>query len=195
MRSLDPKTTYYIDADGKGLSWKGWRSQYNSENKNYKQTSDAHKIGEILNGISEKCPDIKTVVVDTLNSIMVDDEFARMKEKNFDKWSDLAFSVYGLIDSSHKLRDGLTVIFVGHTQTEYDDSGFRFTRMKTNGKKLDKIVLESKFTTVLLAKGNKGKYVFETQANDSTAKAPMGAFEDAEVPNDMAAVLAALVDY
>ena len=35
MRNLDPKTTYYIDADGKGLSWKGWRKQYSQENKNY----------------------------------------------------------------------------------------------------------------------------------------------------------------
>lgn len=29
MRNLDPKSTYYIDADKKGLSWKGWRKQYN----------------------------------------------------------------------------------------------------------------------------------------------------------------------
>lgn len=28
MRNLDPKSTYYIDADKKGLSWKGWRKQY-----------------------------------------------------------------------------------------------------------------------------------------------------------------------
>ena len=26
-RNLDPKTTYYIDCDKKGLSWKGWRKQ------------------------------------------------------------------------------------------------------------------------------------------------------------------------
>mgnify|MGYP004619190905 CR=1 FL=1 len=35
MRNLDPKSTYYIDADKKGLSGKGWRKQYNTENKNY----------------------------------------------------------------------------------------------------------------------------------------------------------------
>ena len=33
MRNLDPATTYYIDCDGKGLSWKGWRNQYNAEKK------------------------------------------------------------------------------------------------------------------------------------------------------------------
>ena len=29
MRNLDPETTMYIDCDKKGLSWKGWRNQYN----------------------------------------------------------------------------------------------------------------------------------------------------------------------
>ena len=29
LEHLDPKLTFYIDADGKGLSWKGWRNQYN----------------------------------------------------------------------------------------------------------------------------------------------------------------------
>ena len=33
MRNLDPKTTYYIDCDKKGLSWRGWKQQYNAEAK------------------------------------------------------------------------------------------------------------------------------------------------------------------
>lgn len=47
MRNLDPKTTFYIDADCKGLSWKGWRSQYNTDNKNYKATDDGQGINNI----------------------------------------------------------------------------------------------------------------------------------------------------
>lgn len=39
-----------------------------------------------------------------------------------------------------------------------------------------------------------GKYVFVTQADHSTAKSPMGCFEK-EIPNDMAAVIAALKEY
>ena len=38
MRNLDPETTMYIDCDKKGLSWKGWRNQYNGEKKNYLKT-------------------------------------------------------------------------------------------------------------------------------------------------------------
>ena len=28
MRNLDPTTTFYIDCDKKGLSWKGWKKQW-----------------------------------------------------------------------------------------------------------------------------------------------------------------------
>lgn len=44
LRNLPPDQTYYIDCDKKGLSWKGWRDQYNKEKKNYKATDDANGI-------------------------------------------------------------------------------------------------------------------------------------------------------
>ena len=84
---------------------------------------------------------------------------------------------------------------MAHTQTERDDTGYAFTRIKTSGKKLDKITLESKFTTVLIAKCNNGKHVFETQANNSTAKSPMGLFDTAEIDNDLKKVIEAMEDY
>lgn len=195
LRNLDPKGTYLIDADRKGLSWKGWKTQYNKEAKNYIQTSNVEKIHSILNGINTKALHIKTVVIDTINTIMVDDEMSRMKEKNYDKWMDLACSIWTLVSVSHTMRDDLTIIFTAHTQTDRDESGYVFTRIKTSGKKLDKIVLESKFTTVLIAKVVDGNHVFETKANNSTAKSPMGAFEEAEIENDIVQVLEKLSEY
>ncbi len=194
-RNLDPKETYYIDCDKKGLSWKGWRQQYNQENKNYKATDDAQKIRALLSGINEKCPQIKYVVVDTLNGIMVGDEMRRIKEKGYDKWIDLASCVWDLVDGAYSYREDLIVIFMAHTQTERDESGYSFTRIKTNGKKLDKITLESKFTTVLLSKSVDGKYVFETRAVNSTCKTPMGAFASDVIDNDILKVIKALEDY
>ena len=44
LEHLDPKLTFYIDADGKGLSWKGWRNQYNKTNKNYFVCDDPNSI-------------------------------------------------------------------------------------------------------------------------------------------------------
>ena len=195
LRNLDPKTTFIIDADRKGLSWKGWKKQYNSESKNYIQTSDAEKIRALLRNIHEKATHIKVVVIDTLNTIMVDDEVKRMKEKGYDKWIDLAQCVWELVSEAHLYRDDLTVVFMAHTQTERDDSGYYFTRIKTSGRKLDKICLESKFTTVLIAKCVDGRYIFETHAKNSTAKSPMGAFEENEIDNDVAEVTRRLEEY
>lgn len=195
LRNLDPTKTYIIDADRKGLSWKGWKKQYSVDNKNYVSTSSIPLISKTMLAINEKATHITTIVIDTINTIMVDDEMSRMKEKGYDKWQDMAQAVWDMISMAHALRDDLTVIFMAHTQTERDDNGFMFTRIKTSGRKLDKICLESKFTTVLVAKCVDGKYVFETQARNSTAKSPMGAFEDFEVENDIVKILKNLEEF
>nr|DAR10598.1 MAG TPA: AAA domain protein [Caudoviricetes sp.] len=192
LEKLDPKHTFYIDADGKGLSWKGWRTQYNKENKNYFRCDEPDKIFALMQQIDEKQKQIKYLVIDTLNGCMVADEMRRAKEKAYDKWMDLAQSVYNIVDYANKMRDDLTVILVGHTQTSDDG----FTCMLTNGRKLNKICLESKMTTVLLSRINEnGEHVFETRAKNSTAKTPRGAFEADEIPNDITAVLDALKDF
>lgn len=197
MRTLDPKTTFYLDCDKKGLSWKGWKNQYNAKNMNYWKTDIVKSVQSMLDKINtdEKFKKFKTVVIDTLNGLMVADEVKRMKEKNYDKWVDLAQCIWGLLDQCHKLRDDLTVILICHSQTQKEDDGYTFTRIKTSGKKLDKLCIESKLTTVLHAEAKGGKYIFHTHANNSTAKTPLGAFDSDEIPNDMKAVLEALKDY
>lgn len=192
LEKLDPKQTFYIDADGKGLSWKGWRQQYNKENKNYYRCDAPEQIFSLMQQIDEKQKQIKFLVIDTLNGCMVADEMRRSKEKTYDKWMDLAQSVYGIVDYANKMREDLTVILVGHTQTSEDG----FTCMLTNGRKLNKICLESKMTTVLLSRINEnGEYVFETRAKNSTAKTPRGAFDVDEIPNDITIVIDALKDF
>ena len=195
LRNLDPATTYIIDADKKGLSWKGWKNQYNSGNRNYIAIDDPNTVRSICRNINEKASHIKTLVIDTLNGIMVADEMRRSKEKGFDKWQDLASCVWGIVDDCLKFREDLTVIFICHSQTDMNENGYLWTRIKTSGKKLDKIVLESKFNTVLLAKCIDGKHIFETQSNFSTAKSPMGAFETMEIDNDMQKVIEALEEF
>lgn len=195
MRNLDPKTTFYIDCDKKGLSWKGWRNQYNFANKNYMATDVVETVNVLLQKINKEQKHVKVVVIDTINGLMIADEMRRSKEKGYDKWIDLAACVWDLVVGCYGLRDDLTVIFTAHTQTERDDMGFTFTRIKTSGKKLDKISLESKFTTVLMAKAADGEYKFETRANNSTAKSPMGAFDQAEIDNDIVEVIKELEEY
>ena len=195
MRNLDPASTYYIDCDKKGLSWRGWKKQYNAETKNYFSTDKQNEVLTIMQGINDKRPNIKTIIIDTLNGIMVADEMRRSKEKGYDKWMDLAVSVYGIIDYALTMREDITVNFVCHSQTIRDDSGYMFTSIKPNGQKLSKIGLETKFPVVLYAKCVDGNYLFETQANFSTAKTPMGMFAEKTIPNDIAEVLKAIEEY
>lgn len=197
LRNLDPKTTFIIDADKKGESWKGWRNQYSIEKHNYYPTDQISTVLKILDKINgnDDMKQIKVVVIDTLNGLMVADEVRRMKEKGFDKWVDLAQCVWELLDHLYELRADLTVIVICHSQTQKEDDGFTFTRIKTSGKKLDKLNVESKLTTVLHAVAKDGKYVFLTHANNSTTKTPFGAFEDDEIDNDITKVIKALEEY
>ena len=197
MRTLPPEQTYYIDADLKGLSWRGWRKDYNTERKNYAAINDPIRVQVLMHKLSDERPNIKYIVVDTLNGIMVADEMRRMAEKGYDKWADLAACVWTIIDDALTMRDDLTIIFLCHSQTDRDDNGYMFTRIKTSGRKLDKIVLESKFTTVLLCKCVDGKHVFEVHADHSTAKTPLGAFEpnEKETPNDIMEILKRLEEF
>lgn len=197
MRTLDPETTYYIDCDRKGLAWKGWREQYNKEKKNFTSTRDLVKVNNLIINVSDKAPHVKTIVIDTLNTCMVDKEIKEMDNKDgYSKWIDLAQYVWTICETGATLRPDLTVVIVMHSETVRDDFGYTFTRIKTNGRKLEKVVLESLFGTVLLAKCKEdGSYVFETKAKNSTAKTPFGAFDADEIPNDMQAVLDALAEF
>lgn len=197
MRNLPSNETFYIDCDGKGLSWKGWRTQYNVDNKNYWKTDIPEMVITLLDKINtqENMKHIKYVVIDTLNGIMVADEVRRMKEKGYDKWQDLAQCIWQLLDHLYTLRDDLTILVVCHSQTQKEDDGYTFTRIKTSGKKLDKLNVESKLTTVLYAEVKDGRHIFHTKADKSTAKTPLGAFEEDEIDNDIITVIKALEDY
>ena len=197
FRNIDPKTTMYVDCDKKGLSWKGWKKSFNENNKNYLITDKPATARAMLKKVNEEqgFKHIKNIVFDTINGLMVADEMRRSKEKGYDKWQDLATCIYYLIDDALVVRPDLNVFFVAHTQTDLDDTGYKFTHIKTSGKKLDKIVVESKLNTVLLAKCVDGKYLFETQSERSTAKSPLGMFESKEIPNDINIVLKAIDEF
>lgn len=189
---MKSEETYYIDCDGKGLNWKNWRTQYNEDNKNYYKTSNPNTVRNLLKNIDKKASQIKNIVIDTLNNLMVSEEMKRCKEKGYDKWMDLAQSVWDIVDDSLNLRDDLTVIILFHIQR---DDETNFARIKTNGRKTEKNNIDSKFNILFLSKEVDGKYYFETNANNSTARTPLEAFEEKQIENDMESILEVLKDY
>ena len=200
MRNLDPNETFYIDCDKKGLNWKGWRKQYNVDNKNYWSSDSYSVVAGLLNKINsqDNFKHIKYVVIDTINGIMVAEEMRILAMQSGDKrsaWSDLASHGWELINTCLTLREDLTVIVLCHSETISDDNGIVRTRIKTNGRKLEKLVLESKMTTVIWSVRQDGKYKFILSADGSTCKVPLGAFEKDECENDITIIIKALEDF
>lgn len=200
MRNLPPDETFYLDCDKKGLNWKGWRNQYSVEKRNYYSSDSFTIVSNILDKIDkqEDLQHIKYVVIDTINGMMVAEEMRILAMQSGDKrsaWSDLAQNGWALINKSLTLRDNLTVIILCHSETISDDNGVIRTRIKTNGRKLEKLVLESKMTTVVWAVRQDGKYKFILSADGSTCKVPMNSFDTDEIDNDIMLVIKALEDY
>lgn len=200
MRNLPPKETFYIDCDKKGLNWKGWRKQYSVENKNYFATDSFSSCKSLMEKVdkSENFRHIKYLVIDTINGMMVAEEMRILAMQGGDKrsaWTDLASNGWDIINKALTLREDLTVIILCHSETISDDNGIVKTRIKTNGRKLEKLVLESKMTTVVWAVRQDGKYKFILSADGSTCKVPLGAFQADECDNDIMIVIKALEDY
>ena len=200
MRNLPPDETFYIDADKKGLNWRGWKTQYSLEKKNYARTDSFTNIWKALDHIDkdEALKGIKYVVIDTLNGMMVGEEMRILAMQGGDKrsaWTDLAQHGWGIVNKALEMRNDVTVIILCHSETVSDDNGIVKTRIKTNGRKLEKLVLESKMTTVVWAVRQDGKYKFILSADGSTCKVPLGAFSVDECENDIMIVIKALEEY
>lgn len=200
MRNLDPKKTFYIDCDKKGLNWKGWKKQYSADAKNYWSSDSFAIVNNLLDKINseEQFKKIKYVVIDTLNGLMVAEEMKILAMQTGDKrsaWSDLAQNGWSIINKALAMREDLTVIILCHSETISDDNGIIRTRIKTNGRKLEKLVLESKMTTVVWSVRQDGKYKFILSADGSTCKIPLGAFDTDEIANDITLVINALEEY
>ena len=147
---------------------------------------------------SENFKHIKYLVIDTINGMMVAEEMRILAMQGGDKrsaWTDLASNGWDIINKALALRDNLTVIILCHSETISDDNGIVKTRIKTNGRKLEKLVLESKMTTVVWAVRQDGKYKFILSADGSTCKVPLGAFQADECENDIMIVIKALEEY
>ena len=186
LMKLDSKTTFYIDCDKKGLNWKGWRTQYSVDKKNYWASDSFQVVSGLLDRINEEeqFKHLKCVVIDTLNALMVAEEMRILTMKGGDKrsaWTDLAASGWDLINKALSMRDDLVIIILCHSETVSDENGIVKTRIKTNGRKLEKLVLESKMTTVVWAVRQEGKYKFILSADGATCKVPLGAFETEEL--------------
>lgn len=85
IKGLNPKETIVINVLGKRLPFKGSISLYNKENKNLFQKETYTEIVSLLTSISDKCPQVRNVVLDDLIYVMRKEYFSRAKETGYGK--------------------------------------------------------------------------------------------------------------
>jgi len=212
IRELDPKETFLIHADEKPLGLPGSKTNYKTvlknngkldlQKSNYYETNDPVLIQELLKAISANSPHIKTIVLDTLTSVMTDAYMTRLKEKGFDKYGDFAKDTYDIIKLIRSLREDLTVVITAHSEDAYDVEGELKSSFKVIGGKLvkEKLVPESFFHMVLFTdvvmKDGKPEYYFLTQNNGkNTCRTPLGLFSEYRIPNDLKFVIETYKEY
>ena len=191
-QGMDPETTVIFNTDRKAMSFSP--NQLNWPADNIVWTSDAKEIIVSMKGISEGKA-IKSIIIDTVNNIMTDREMLESAKLTYDKWMDLARDIYKIITvANNSLREDLVVYLVGHVGLYTNVDGNESKCLITNGRKLEKIRLESKLPIVLYTKVDidpstqKNIYKFETQKNRSTGKSPVGMFKDFLIPNSLSFV-------
>ena len=198
LRNLDPKETFLISILGKPLPFRGASSKYkpisgweDMEN-NYFVSDNCDRILKCLNLVNKR-EDIKVLVIDDFNYLLVNQFMRRATEKGFDKFTEMAKSIHGLVETMAHMRKDLFCVFTMHN--ELDALGFY--KIKTVGKMLDeKVAIEGMVTATLHSLVIDGQYKFLTQRTDShLARTPMDLFKDLYIDNDINAIINAMRNY
>lgn len=188
LENLPSEKTGIICSDQKPLPFKGWKSRYQTvrmetgqidlSKSNYVQTNNAASVLKILNKWSERT-DLEYIVLDTITHIIVKEFMDKALVKGYDKYLELAKSIYDILNAC--VSSGKNVIVIGHNDISYDADGNKVNKVRTIGKMLDeKVDIPSLFTYVLVPevlRNDEGvQYNFITQSDGSnSAKSPKGA--------------------
>lgn len=140
IETLNPETTFIINVANKPLPFRGFRKKYvpfNKENPkgNYVVTANAEAVEKLMFLVSEKRPEITTLILEDSSYITSFEIFDRAKENSFTKQVEIAKHYADILRNVQNLRDDLTVVVITHPDTEYDSLGQLVRRkIKTYGK-------------------------------------------------------------
>lgn len=187
-QGMNPESHFIINLDRKTLPFPG--GMWDSEHKNYIEPSSFEQIKKALEYCAKE-ERIKSVAIDTINIWLAMKEFNDRKKMTFDQWKDVANDVIELnILCNTTLRKDQIVYIFGHTMLQTQPDQSEKTVFSVIGKKLTKTQPEGFYPIVLITRveyGDNGdnKYWFQTKANHSSAKTPLGLFKEFEIPNSL----------
>lgn len=201
LEDVDPSATYLINCVGKDLPFRKWKDKWSSEKKNYYSTTNWADIVKVMQGISEKRPDIKNIVIDDFQYVMSFEYLHQLEGDVWDVFRGIGGHVFTILNTARNLREDLNVFIFSHSETIMTD-GMQKTKIKTVGKMVDEKITPEGLATIVLytgvqpGQGGQNEHYFVTQ-NDgiNTAKSPKGMFESQRIPNDLSKVIEAINDY
>lgn len=187
-QGMDPKQHIIINLDRKSLPFPA--GLWGVEQKNCFEPVTFDELKKTLVWAANK-PEVKSIAIDTINIYLAMKEFNDRKKMTFDQWKDYANDVIELnILCNTLLREDQIVYIFGHTMLQTQPDGTEKTVFSVSGKKLTKTQPEGFYPMVLMTRveyGDDGdnEYYFQTRANHSSAKTPLGMFKDFEIPNSL----------
>lgn len=209
IKGLVPEETYVISVTSKPLPFKGSASAY--------PVTTADKLPEGRRIITDNAKEVeqvlmqlvsspfKNIVIDDFNYIMQNWYMANALSKGWDAPKQIGFFMGKIFDAIEKLdQAGKNVFVLAHGEPVPSPDGRTYLKMKTTGKMVDEYVTpEGKFDLTLLGISKydtaEKKVVKEYLTNEneqySSAKSPIGMFEDATIPNDLGLILDKIQEY
>ncbi len=197
LRNLDPKTTYILDLERKGFPFP------NANRFNIIPVENANAFPRELDKVLKE-DNCETIVVESFTKYVEQvNTLATNSFKGYDIWSFYNRTIRNMLDSIK--NDKATIIFtavddiVKIPQITGGETSHR--RVKVQGK-VHEGAIEKEFLMVLFTEVRKNEkteemeYFFQTNTDGVTsAKTPMGMFDEQLIPNDIVAVLKKAEEY
>ena len=132
-------------------------------------------------------------VIDDSQYLMAFKLIARLNEKGYEKYTEIARDFRNMVDTIVKDTSEDTIVYFLHHVEQRDDGHYK---AKTSGKMIDNwLTLEGLFSIVLMAVTDGKKHTFITQSDGTTTcKSPMGMF-NLEIENDLKFVDTTIREY
>lgn len=189
LQNIDPANVLLIQTIRKPLPFRSanWKP-LTKEGGTVFVTDKAQTICDAINRTQREI-----IIIDDFQYMMANEFMRRTAERGFDKFTEIGRNAWDVINAATQAADNKRIYILSHT--EQSESGS--TKIKTIGKMLDeKITLEGMVTICLQTAIVNGQHIFMTQNNGhNTVKSPIGLFASEHIPNDLAAVDAAIVEY
>lgn len=154
---------------------------------------DNATYADIANALAN--PNKRAYVIDDAGYLLSFEMFKRANETGYSKFTDMAKNFFDMLDFINtKLPNDIIVYITMHTE---DDSEMHRVKVKTIGKMLDQnLKIEGLFAIVLRAVQTEDGYKFVTRDDMvSTAKSPIGMWEEDMIDNDLKEVDRVIREY